>query len=299
MKKKLFALLASILLLLCGCSADVETETCFHCGDQVDRWIEYGDSDVICARCFQDGGFRICLGCGFPYDPYYTDDIDGYCESCAEEHTWFCTYCEERKSLDDLVQVDDGYYMCGSCLYWVAKPFDNAFSEIYADYVSPFDLADTSLSKSRNDALGIDGDWEEDTSSSVFSEPEYYFLDYEDGYSDGYSEGYAAGQIAGYEEGFQKGKDSGKYAAYNDGYTSGYSAGKADAAKTTSSSYLATYTGGSSGSGSSQSVERTVYITNTGSKYHRSGCQHLRKSCISISLSDAKDRGYSPCSKCW
>ena len=43
----------------------------------------------------------------------------------------------------------------------------------------------------------------------------------------------------------------------------------------------------------------TVHITNTGSKYHKSGCQYLRESDISISLSDAKASGYSACSKCY
>ena len=41
----------------------------------------------------------------------------------------------------------------------------------------------------------------------------------------------------------------------------------------------------------------TVYVTKTGEKYHRAGCQYLKKSCIPISLDDAK-RSYSPCSKC-
>lgn len=41
-----------------------------------------------------------------------------------------------------------------------------------------------------------------------------------------------------------------------------------------------------------------VYITETGEKYHRSGCQYLRKSKIPISLEDAVSQGYSRCSKC-
>lgn len=41
----------------------------------------------------------------------------------------------------------------------------------------------------------------------------------------------------------------------------------------------------------------TVYITRTGSKYHRAGCRYLSKSCIPISLEEAKKR-YSPCSVC-
>jgi len=44
--------------------------------------------------------------------------------------------------------------------------------------------------------------------------------------------------------------------------------------------------------------EDTVYITNTGAKYHRAGCRYLSKSCISISRSEAIDQGYTPCSVC-
>ena len=42
----------------------------------------------------------------------------------------------------------------------------------------------------------------------------------------------------------------------------------------------------------------TVYITKTGSKYHAYGCRYLKKSCIPISLADAKRSGYTPCSVC-
>lgn len=42
----------------------------------------------------------------------------------------------------------------------------------------------------------------------------------------------------------------------------------------------------------------TVYTTKTGGKYHREGCQYLRKSKIPISLSEAKAQGLVPCSKC-
>lgn len=42
----------------------------------------------------------------------------------------------------------------------------------------------------------------------------------------------------------------------------------------------------------------TVYVTNTGKKYHRDGCRYLRKSQIAISLSDARSQGYEPCSVC-
>lgn len=48
-----------------------------------------------------------------------------------------------------------------------------------------------------------------------------------------------------------------------------------------------------------QSNEQTVYITNTGSKYHRNGCRHLKKSQIPISLSKAQAQGYTACKNCF
>jgi len=44
--------------------------------------------------------------------------------------------------------------------------------------------------------------------------------------------------------------------------------------------------------------EIIVYITKTGKKYHRLGCQYLRESCISISLTEAIQQGYTPCKVC-
>lgn len=44
--------------------------------------------------------------------------------------------------------------------------------------------------------------------------------------------------------------------------------------------------------------EITVYITNTGSKYHLGDCGSLKKSKIPISLEDAKNQGYGPCGRC-
>jgi len=41
-----------------------------------------------------------------------------------------------------------------------------------------------------------------------------------------------------------------------------------------------------------------VYVTKSGTKYHREGCQYLSKSSREITLEEAKDKGYEPCSKC-
>lgn len=60
-----------------------------------------------------------------------------------------------------------------------------------------------------------------------------------------------------------------------------------------------TFAGGAAQSEYDDNVTETVHITNTGNKYHSSGCQYLQKSDITISLSDAKSQGYTACSKCY
>ena len=42
----------------------------------------------------------------------------------------------------------------------------------------------------------------------------------------------------------------------------------------------------------------TVYVTKTGSKYHRDGCRYLSKSQIAKSKNDAISQRYTPCSVC-
>lgn len=41
-----------------------------------------------------------------------------------------------------------------------------------------------------------------------------------------------------------------------------------------------------------------VYVTDSGEKYHTAGCQYLSKSKNSITLEEASEEGYSPCSRC-
>jgi outer membrane biosynthesis protein TonB len=41
-----------------------------------------------------------------------------------------------------------------------------------------------------------------------------------------------------------------------------------------------------------------VFVTRTGAKYHRNGCQYLSRSQIPISKADALAQGYTPCSRC-
>lgn len=43
---------------------------------------------------------------------------------------------------------------------------------------------------------------------------------------------------------------------------------------------------------------QTVYVTKTGEKYHREGCQHLRKSSSNIDLEEALRLSYEACKVC-
>ena len=72
------------------------------------------------------------------------------------------------------------------------------------------------------------------------------------------------------------------------GASSGSSSG---GSSSDSSSVPATYS-------SSDDQSETVYVTDTGSKYHRAGCRYLKKSQIPMSLSEAKRQGYTACSVC-
>lgn len=47
-----------------------------------------------------------------------------------------------------------------------------------------------------------------------------------------------------------------------------------------------------------KAADPVVYVTNTGEKYHADGCRYLKKSKKPLRLSEAKERGYSPCSVC-
>ncbi|MDO4502155.1 MAG: ComEC/Rec2 family competence protein [Coriobacteriia bacterium] len=55
----------------------------------------------------------------------------------------------------------------------------------------------------------------------------------------------------------------------------------------------------SSGSGSTASSGTAVYLTRTGTKYHRSWCSCLRYSKIKTTLRSARSRGFDPCKLCF
>lgn len=117
------------------------------------------------------------------------------------------------------------------------------------------------------------------------------------GYDTGFNDGHTDGHTAGYDEGLRSGKASGHaegyQEGYNDGKSDGYDSGYQDGKNI--SRYSST---SASGETVTLTLSRTVYVTDTGSKYHRSGCSYLNRSKHPISLTDAQNQGYSPCSRC-
>lgn len=77
----------------------------------------------------------------------------------------------------------------------------------------------------------------------------------------------------------------------------GRAGGEGSLADTNTSTESAT-TGGSAVSAAGGPNEAAVFVAETGTKYHREGCDYLDSSKIPISLEEAKAQGYEPCSVC-
>ena len=107
-----------------------------------------------------------------------------------------------------------------------------------------------------------------------YSEEEYISAKdtaYEDGYNDGHKDGYEEGKTDGYEDGFIIGRKS---------------SSNSNTPETTSSSYSPT----------------TVFVTPSGSKYHRFDCFYLDGAAYTISYDSpeqAESAGYGSCSRCF
>lgn len=116
---------------------------------------------------------------------------------------------------------------------------------------------------------------------------------YDSGYSVGYNDGSKETADEAQSKADQAFNDAEQAAnkAYEHGYSEGYTDGYGDC--------LYDYDIDDPDYASPKTTEETVYITTSGSKYHRSGCSYLSKSQIAISLSDAQSRGYTACSRCF
>lgn len=117
-------------------------------------------------------------------------------------------------------------------------------------------------------------------------------IGYDLGYSDGYDLGYEEGYDVGYDAGDSNGYDLGYKNGEDNGYDTGYSDGRSDAFE-----YINEWLYNHYGDGADEYYSQTVYVTDTGDKYHREGCSYLLSS-NPITLRQAINRGYTPCSRC-
>lgn len=107
----------------------------------------------------------------------------------------------------------------------------------------------------------------------------------------------------GYEKGYDQGRADAMDKWYDIGYSAGYDAGFAEGASfysnVRSESGIASDNYSSESSDSAVQSIKWVYVTNTGTKYHRADCSYLRDSSRRISYHDAINSGYEPCSRCY
>lgn len=116
----------------------------------------------------------------------------------------------------------------------------------------------------------------------------------------------AAEWEAGYAQGKADGEDIGREKGFDDGYDTGYADALYDYGIDESEEYCTEYTEEpvvtnpepETTTESSGQEEITVYVTDTGTKYHRSGCGSLWNSSHERSLSQAISQGYGPCGNC-
>ena len=124
--------------------------------------------------------------------------------------------------------------------------------------------------------------------------PKYSEEEYNSASDTAYQEGYDKGHEDGYSEGKSDGYDEGK----DVGYKEGYDEGKSDvSASNNTSSTTSDSTDSSDKPGSN-----AVFVTPSGSKYHRSWCRYVSsKTNLSYydSASEAESAGYDACSVCF
>jgi hypothetical protein len=118
---------------------------------------------------------------------------------------------------------------------------------------------------------------------------------YNNGYEKGYEEakGYFESQLKDkYDEGYNKGyEDSSE--DYSNNYSNGNNYDNSSYDDDLSKIWDEDY------NNEEDTTEEIVYVTRTGTKYHKDGCQYLSHSKIEMELNDAIAQGYTKCSKCW
>ena len=130
----------------------------------------------------------------------------------------------------------------------------------------------------------------------------------EDAYNSGYHAGFAQGEASRQEALYTEAFSAGRLQGYDEGLAEGLRripepAPTEPAAVSPSLSVFTplpvdTPAPDRSAPASDDTTEQVVYVTKSGTKYHRGSCSHLSKSKIERSLADAKNAGYEPCKTC-
>lgn len=97
--------------------------TCEDCGDYVES--NYGDENhTLCDEC--RGNYTTCAHCGefmhidnsgtvLNYSISWRGVEESWCESCREEHTSYCEWCNTYVYGIGVTQAMNGYYVCDTC----------------------------------------------------------------------------------------------------------------------------------------------------------------------------------------
>ena len=118
-------------------------------------------------------------------------------------------------------------------------------------------------------------------------------------YEIGYDDGYYKGEQSGYNQGVKDTKEVSYESGYDKGYTDGYKDGYSDYELELEKTENVNYGANNFTQKYLDSMDRYVYVTKTGRKYHKLGCTYLSESCYTISLKEAQAAGYTKCSRCW
>lgn len=100
----------------------------------------------------------------------------------------------------------------------------------------------------------------------------------------------------GYDEGYEVGYDEGRDIGYDEGYDEGY-----EYVKDIALDYFEGQNSNSDVKSTNNAPEGTVFVTPSGEKYHRNGCQYISGKYNLTgydSAADAAAAGYKPCSVC-
>lgn len=113
-----------------------------------------------------------------------------------------------------------------------------------------------------------------------------------------------AARGAGYDQGYEEGRQTG----YAEGYKAGLAevpqaaAAQTDVQPSAPEEPRETETAAPAEAAATiqgeQESQGTVYVTKSGTKYHREGCSYLSGGRTALGLADAKNQGYTPCSRC-